>query len=92
MAQTVTPIRPDDTLRSRETVGDRVRRLEAEAREVAFEARATLHADLVDIAGRLAEAAELTSLPAGQRDVYLRLSNTIETNLTTAQAIGARVA
>lgn len=90
MAQAVTPIRPTDTLRSRETAGDRVRRLEAEARAVAFEVRSSLHADLIDVVGRLAEACDMTSLPAGQRDIYRRLADTIDSAVTSAQAIGAR--
>lgn len=90
MAQAVTPIRPTETLMSRETAGDRVRRLEAEAREVAAEERAALLADLCDNAGRCVELAGMVSLPPGQRDVLRRLAETIETSLTTIQAIGVR--
>ncbi len=86
----VTPFRPTDTLLSRETPGDRVRRLETEARVIAAEERAALLADLCDNAGRCVELASLVSLPAGQRDVLRRLAETIETSLTTIQAIGAR--
>lgn len=91
MAQAVTPIRPTDTLMSRETAGDRVRRLEADARAIAAEERAALLADLCDNAGRCVELAGMVSLPPGQRDVLRRLAETIEASLTTIQAIGGRV-
>lgn len=91
MAQAVTPIRPTETLQSRETAGDRVRRLEAEARGIAAEERAALLADLCDNAGRCVELAGMVSLPPGQREVLRRLAETIEASLTTIQAIGARV-
>lgn len=79
-----------DTLRGCETAGDRVRRLESEARDIARQTLADLLADLADMAGRCIEVSEMTSLPAGQRDVLRRFADQTEMNLTTVQAIGAR--
>ncbi|MDP3869139.1 hypothetical protein [Phenylobacterium sp.] len=91
MAQAVTPIRPTETLQSRETAGDRVRRLEAEATAAAREESASLKADLGDIAGRCLEVSKMKSISDGERDAMRRLSEEIETVLTRVQAIGARV-
>lgn len=79
-----------DTLRSCETAGDRVRRLEAEAATAAREESVSLKADLGDIAGRCLEVSKMKSLPSGECDAMRRLSEEIETVLTRVQAIGAR--
>jgi O6-methylguanine-DNA--protein-cysteine methyltransferase len=73
-----------------ETAVEAVRRLEQEAKALAFHAAQAMRTDLALMQGRLADLSTLGSVPAGERDVYRQLAERIDTDLATISAISAR--
>lgn len=84
-------IRPREAMARRgESSVETVRRLEGEARDVALHAAADLRRDMEGFRQRCVEVAELSSVPTGQREVFRKLAERLETDLTAIQAIGVR--
>jgi hypothetical protein len=73
-----------------ETPVEAVRRLEAEARDIAHSATQKLFTDLVLITGRCADVSSLESVPVGVREVLRRLGESIAAEVEKAQAVQAR--
>jgi hypothetical protein len=74
-----------------ETVAERVRRLQAEARQLAkdhVKALAGAMVDLEQLAGEIAEGGD--AYPPGVRDVARRLVEDLESRVQTLEAISAR--
>jgi len=69
---------------------ERIRRLEAEARSASLAEKAALIADLLEVAGRCAEVASLSSLPPGLREALRGLGRQIEDGVQSVEAVQIR--
>lgn len=76
--------------RAGETPTEAVRRLEAEARDIAGRAADALITDLILIAGRCGDVGDLGSVPVGVREIARRLGETINAEVEKAQGVQAR--
>jgi hypothetical protein len=95
MKPTLSVVAPDEPLpvKAQETVGERVRRLQAEAKGLALEHVRVLARAMVDIQMLAAEIAEGGDVYApGARDLARRLAEDLDARVQTLEAITARSA